>query len=414
MTLRRAVFTVVALSSLIAACTGHTSSSPNNSGGYVSPFALQSNAPSPSPWQQEPDIGAPLVVGADGHSMWASGNSGITRLDISTNAVQSFGGSWQAATAGPNGLMWYCDDAGLHTIDDNGSTQSFSETWTACTAIEEGPDGNLWLSAFDPTLRTYEAYKVTPGGQATEYVLPHGAGQALIGDLDGNVWYPTYGSGNNEPGPYVAKINATSGVITEYPLVYKHRFPISFTAIDSGHDGNIYVIDTENDRIVRVSETGTVKTFKLQVPLAGHATTTSVADVFTIYYGFPDPADLLSWTVSGHIFTNYGSEPFGGAVNPLRGPDTNVWTSTGVYLIRILTVTPQSASLKVGGSQQFSIAETNCKACVWSAVSEEPGVASVSAVSGNAFTVTGVSAGTAQIDVSDQRYNVVHVQVTVN
>jgi hypothetical protein len=311
--------------------------------------------------------------------------------------------------------MWYCDGSGLHTIDDSGNTQNFAEPWTEqCNAIEEGPDGNLWLSAFDPALDTFEAYKVTPLGQATEYILPHGAGYALIGGRDGNVWYPTFGSGNNLPGPYVAKINASTGSITEYPLVYKHRFPIQFTAIDSGHDGNFYVIDTENDRILRVTETGTVKSFKLQVPIAGNATTTSVADVFTIYYGVPNPPDLLSWTVTGHIFTNYGSEPFGGGVNPLLGPDMNVWTTTGVYLRRMLNTTPQSATLTVGGQQAFSITETNCSQCVWSAVSEEPGVASVSAVTGNAFTVTGVSTGTAQIDVSDKRYNVVHAQVTVN
>jgi len=41
-----------------------------------------------------------------------------------------------------------------------------------------------------------------------------------------------------------------------------------------------------------MSETSTVKNFKLQVPVGGNALTTSVADTFTIYYDFPDPAAL--------------------------------------------------------------------------------------------------------------------------
>jgi streptogramin lyase len=205
MTLRRALFTVVIFSSLVAACASHTGAVPTNPGNAVSPFALQSNAP--SPWQEEPNIGVfAMAAGADGHSIWGSKNPGIGRLDIATNATQSFPESWQAVVAGPGGLMWYCDSAGLHTIDDNGNTQSFAEPWSACSAIEVGPDGNLWLSANDPTSGKNEAYRVTPTGTSTEYVLPHDAGNALIsGVRDGNVWY-------TEAASYVAKIAAATGV----------------------------------------------------------------------------------------------------------------------------------------------------------------------------------------------------------
>jgi len=416
MKLRRAPFTVVALSWLIAACGGHQSTlTPSPS--VARPFALQSNAPSPSPWQQEPNFGVfSQAVGADGHSIWGSGTgSGIGRLDIPTNTVQFFGGpgaSWQAATAGPNGLMWYCDanDGDLHTVDDNGNIQTFSGAWGGCNAIEVGPDGNLWLSAFDVTIRQFEAYKVTPTGVATEYILPHGAGPVLIGGLlDGNVWY-------SEAASYVAKITASSGTITEYPLVYKHRYPQAFTAIDSGHDGNIYLIDSANLRILRLTETGTTRIYEIQPArnVAGGASAQSGYDVFTIFFGRSDSA-LYGWTTKGHVWTGYGTDPFfGHAVVPFQGPDMNIWTGDDVYLLRLLTVTPQSATISVGGNQPFSISETNCKDCIWSAVSEEPQIASVSPVSGNGFSVTGVSTGTAQIDVYDKRFNVVHVDVTVN
>ncbi len=414
-------FTVTVLCLLAGACSGHQSSL-LPSAGAAKPFALQSNAPSPSPWQEEPNIGVySETVGADGHSIWGSGTgAGIGRLDIPTNTAQFFGGpgaSWQAATAGPNGLMWYCDGAGLHTIDDNGNTQTFTEPWDACSAIEVGPDGNLWLSADDPSTFRNEAYKVTPTGTTTEYVLPHDAGIALIGGVnDGNVWYAEAAESYAEPASYVAKITAATGVITEYPLAYNHRFLPRIVAIDSGHDGNVYIIDGLNERILRVSETGSLKTFFVK-PAGNAMSTISVKNVDTVFYGLSTyPSTLWGWSIKGHVFTDYGSETFdpGLALTPLLGPDLNIWSGRVVYLRRILTTTPQSATVTVGASQPFTISEKDCPSCIWSAVSEEPQIASVSAVTGNSFSVTGVGSGAAQIDVSDKHYNVVHVDVIVN
>jgi len=390
--------------SLLACSTNGVA--PGMPGSQPHPFALQSNAPSPSPWQNEPDIGPP-ILGTDGRSIWGfTGNPlSAVRLDIATNAIQSspLTGSIFEGHGGPNGSFSFCGQGQVGTVSAAGVVAYFPEPMGRCLGITTGPDGNIWLTELTSIDR------VTTTGQFISFSIPvTGLGGIVSSAKDNDLWFDWYTS--SEIG--VGTIDPSSGQYALFPMS-SGLGGIGGAGLNTGLDGNLYYVPGLDRRttgeIIRVTTSGKVKRFTNVPKNMGYEN--SAENVSTVWFGGQD-LHLYGWTTQGRQLLDKGASRFG-VHYPILGPDMNIWFEGGVYLQRIITVTPQNATLQVGAQQLFSITETDCSQCAWSAKSSNPGVASASPVTSGGFTVTAFSSGSATIVVSDKRYNTVQVPIIV-
>jgi len=388
-----------------AGCTSAPSSTPSVLSPGVHPYVLQSNAP--STWQSEPDLGPP-IIGSDGQSIWGFADSPFSavRLDIATNVVQKFpiSGTVFEGHAGPNGSFSFCGPGQVGTVTSVGSVTYFAEPIGRCFGITTGPDNNAWLT------EATSVDRITPTGELTTFNMPVlGLGPIVSSSRDKLLWFAWYTS----TAVGVGTIDPVSGQSSLFPIS-KSLGGIGGAGLTTGLDGNVYYVPVLDRRstgeIIRVTPAGTVKRFtNLPINLGYN---NSAENTLTVWFGGMN-GHLYGWGTQSHRLIDKGASPIG-VQYPILGPDMNVWLEAGVYLQRLITVSPQSATLGVGSQQSFTINETDCPQCVWTAVSSSPGIASVSPVSSSAFTVTGVGSGSAMITVSDKRFNAVQVPITVN
>ena len=400
----RCLIAAIALA-LAAGCSSAPGGGTSVLPGNVHPFALQSNAP--SPWQTEPDLGPP-IIGSDGKSIWGFADNpfGAVRLDIASNTTQTFpiSGSVFEGHAGPGGSFSFCGQGQVGSVSSVGVVTYFAEPIGRCFGVTTGPDNNMWLT------EATSVDRITSTGQLTTFSMPVVAlGPIVSSAKDGLLWFAWVSSA----AVGVGSINPASGQSSLFPIS-KSLGGIGGAGLTTGVDGNVYYVPVLDRRstgeIFRVTPTGAVKRFtNLPINLGYN---NSAENAFTVWFGGMN-GHLYAWATQSHRLTDKGASPIG-VQYPILGPDMNVWLEGGVYLQRLLTVAPQSATLQAGSQQVFSITETDCSQCLWSAQSSNPGIASVSPVSSGTFTVTGVSGGSTSISVSDQRNNVVRVPITVN
>ncbi len=274
-----------------------------------------------------------------------------------------------------------------------------------------GPDGNLWIADNPGSLTNSSLARMTTDGKFTSFDIPAGVVYPATSSKDKVLWFE-----------YETETEGGLGTFDPATTTYR-LFPISPSIgvgdLFTGLDGNAYFVPDLGGRrtglIIRVTPQGKVTRFANVPKQLGDPRPNINENVDTVWYGGADD-HLYGWTTQGHQLIDEGSFPaFQFPIHfTVVGPDDNIWFQDGVFLRRLLTVAPQSATIGIGGEQSFSIRETNCPKCVWSAVSSNPGVASASAVTGSSFTVTGQSAGSATITVSDKRSNVVQVPIAVN
>ena len=408
-------FSVLILSAL-ACSTNGVASAPPHSRATAVPHVLQSNAPNVQ-WefpQSDPITGA--IPGPDGH-IWgfafANHQNVIYRFDVQHLRLQQFNAPIPIAymAPGPDGNMWYCAQSTVGNVTPNGITTTYEapNSGTGCNGIAAGPDGNIWVT--DSGLS--QLLRVTPQGAFSAYPLPNpsNAPNLIVGGKNDLVWFVE----GNSTTEFVSNINVTSGLISEFPLPGAASQHAIF-GLDSGADGNAYAVDqTSIGRIYRVTPAGTVRGFRIAtVASEAQATQTGVRNIW-----IGSGSGLLSWSTSKHQLTNYGLPPSpppppkGPETAPIAGPDENVWMAGGVYILRVLTVAPPNATLQVNASQSFSITESDCSPCSWTATSSNSAVATVTPVSSGQFSVTGVSVGSATIRVTDRHRNEVKVPITV-
>lgn len=376
---------------------------------HARPFALQSNSPELL-WEFPPTFPQAITLaGPDGH-MWAAGLvnnvSTIFRIDPRTFRVQQFTAPFGIHTiaSGPDRQVWFCLGAKIGEVSSVGIFTDYvaPNPSTICSSITSGPDGNVWIadSGVNQLLR------VGTGGAFTAFLLPNPGNQ--IGEVTGGqndlVWFFE----SNLSTSFVSYINTSTGNITEIPLNMPGRH--QFGSLDTGNDGNAYLLDVGRDRIYRVKPDGEIRGFQIQSAFAEQQL--DQLNMRTIWLSATP--NLVGWSIQNHQATNYGSPPSPNQVSdPVIGPDGNVWMPGGVYILRSLVVVPSSATIRVQGSQSFSVTETRCAQCTWTAKSSNPAIASVSTVNAGQFTVTGESTGAATITVADRNHNEVRVAITV-
>ena len=163
-------------------------------------------------------------------------------------------------TAGPDGRMWFTENAGaaqgIGAISQTGQISQYTIPTGGSHpgTIVSGPDGRLWFSED----LTNKIGAVTTSGQFTEYSLPKGSvgPYDLAVGSDGRIWFTAEGTdpdGDDES--YVGAM-ATSGQLTTYPVY------ALLGSLAEGSDGRIWFLD-ENGYIDAITTDGTITRYAL-------------------------------------------------------------------------------------------------------------------------------------------------------
>ena len=137
---------------------------------------------------------------------------------------------------------------------------------------------------------------------------------------------------------------------------------------------------------------------------------------------FSHRSGIATFDVHSHVVRGLGYSPLHGGTNNItgmtKGSDGNVWYANAatnpdtlsVRVRNVLTVSPTSLTLSVGQTENISAVVQPPHALI--ATSSDPAIASVT--KSQPFQVTAHKSGTCTIVVSDGRFNVFDVAVTVD
>lgn len=371
--------------------------------------------PPPSNWEVFPlpdqsFSGDLMTIGPD-HEIWMVGSGSVYRFDIATAKITTFSGlNTQGSITTGDGDLWLCGTYAVTKLTVTGQASVYPTSDFDCGAPVVGSDGALWYLGDHLMIG-----RVTADGVASHMAEPpNEEAWDLTSGPDGNIWF-TENRFEREPGYHaIAKIDITTHAITEFKKTLR-SFGGDFDRLLVDQDGNFYTdAQDQGGDIWRLTPTtGTWKKFAL-----GLGRPLKPGDLSGLYFG--GSSGGVKWTFAGHKTVAYGLPPDPSgfpAYSALTGPDDNVWFTNGptlsIFINRVLSVSPASAMIGVGGMQTFTISESSCGHCIWTAKSSDTTIAMVSPVSNGQFTVTGVATGTATVVVSDKAQNAFDVQITV-
>src|SRR6266436_4348119 len=111
---------------------------------------------------------------------------------ITTFPIPTSGSGPEGITSGPDGNVWFTEDAGnrIGRITPSGSFTEFPIPTTGSVpfSITTGPDGNLWFTAFDGN----SIWRLTPSGSFTgAFHTPTKTSRpySITVGSDGNLWF---------------------------------------------------------------------------------------------------------------------------------------------------------------------------------------------------------------------------------
>lgn len=353
---------------------------------------------------------------------------------------------------GPDGAIWFNDAFAPYVdrITMNGHITHFNVGGHGSEAMAVGPDGNLWFIQNSP----FVVGRLTPSGILTEFPVPPPtfALETIIRGPDGRMWFTNvqtdngHGPGNMEaitmdgqisvygnfPRACYSPFGMTIGADGDIWVAGGHcvaqvaptgQFTIhklgpnnNVAFIVAGRDGNLWGLDNVQTTIDRISYQGHVTTFPINDPVYNFY---GIIQVGNNLYFAKEAADQIGIF---NEFTFKQSEvdiptPQAYPAKLALGPDQNIWftefgsNKIGVLLRDIISVSPSSVTIAVGGTSLLTVSEVPPNQN-WTATSSNPNVATVSAL-GSQFTVTGAGSGSCTVTVKDSHRNSFNVSITV-
>jgi streptogramin lyase len=277
-----------------------------------------------------------------------------------------------AICAGPDGAMWFGEDAGnspmLGRITTSGTITEYPYPSGVANLphIVSGSDGNLWATADSGG----SVYRITAAGVFTAFPISGGSGTVgLVADA-GDVWTISASGGMST----LTSVDP-SGVINQYPDAADAGWGED---LGVGTDGNLWAMDGSKG--------------------------------------------ISSFNVTTHEFSTPSNPPPPGLFlngQFVVGPDGNMWTdlaasrNVAVYLWHSMTVTPSPLTISTPGLQaNLSVTETNYSGN-WSGSSSNKAVATVARGTKGTLVVTAVGVGSCVLTINDSDHNTVKVKVTV-
>ena len=244
-------------------------------------------------WYALPLSGGPydIAAGPDGNLWftWDWGNpyqtgdsfvgSITTDGTVTTYPITAAYGKCQPAlagiTAGPDGNIWFTDDAcgNVGKLDLSTKTITLTPTLLYGTEITTGPDGNLWYGGYENGGPNAVA-KMTTSGSATIYPVATGLYinglNGIVTGPDKNIWFTYYSGSGYSHQSGVGRITtggtiATFGSGIDVGCVY--LCPAS-SPLTVGPDKNLWF--TSDEGLVSVTTAGTVTSHS--IPLANNYT----------------------------------------------------------------------------------------------------------------------------------------------
>ncbi len=321
---------------------------------------------------------AALVVGPD-HNVWVTGYDPfverVTPMGIKTDfPIGQQEETGKSIIVGPDGALWFdilvgggSSIMGRMTTDGTFDSISFS-THTVVEGLTVGPDGNIWVADFLGAIHSFST-----SGVDTVYPVRNSPLSIAPGP-DGALWFTETKRTTSDPGPL--------GRITTSGSVKYFKPPSGYTLwqIIPGTDGYMWIVYTiDND--------------------------------FGGFIGFDTHTNTWGAPI---LFPHYAMRSGFLA----EGPDRNLWMTAGIeevgtYVRLAMTVSPSSLTIAApGDTGTLTTAETDYHGA-WTGTTSSKSIATVGQTSSGVFTVTGVSAGSCTITISDTTHNFVHVGVVV-
>jgi streptogramin lyase len=244
-----------------------------------------------------------IASGPDGN-LWFTeyGANKIGMINPTTHAVSEFSVPTRSSfpwgiAAGPDGNLWFTEYLGGKVGMINPTTHAISEFPVPNAVnpqeIAKGPDGNLWFGENNKIGEINPATDVI-----TQFTRSVGGGiYGLTAGPDGNVWFAVSGYRN------IARINPTTGAITDYPARPPMFQPWGIT---TGPDGNLWTADFRPQASVGVATLATSELVVTQPPPASVAA------------GSPFGLTVQAQDSSGNVITT-----FNGTVTVALGDDSN-------------------------------------------------------------------------------------------
>ena len=274
---------------------------------------------------------------------------------ITEIAVPTASALLRGITAGPDGNLWFAEDAGnkIGRITTAGVITEFPVTTSGANPenLTNGPDGALWFTEYGAGSGAGKVGRITTLGSVTEFPAPtaHSSPFGIATGSDGNLWFTEYAVGN------IAKMT-TSGAATEIPIPTSGSKPPNVTV---GPDGALWFTEQFGNKIGRISTAGVVTEFP--VPTADSLPWGIVAG--------PDgnlwfTESTTSTNQVGRITTSGTVTEFplltsgAGPLNMTAGPDGALWfTESGGDKIGRITTTGMVSEFPIptGGSQPVGI-----------------------------------------------------------
>jgi streptogramin lyase len=261
-----------------------------------------------------------ITAGPDG-SLWFADDAGkidrittsgaITEYTLATLNSQPFG-----VTVGPDEAIWFTELAGkIGRISKAGVIDEINIPGSVPFGITSGPDGALWFADFGGN----KIGRYTLAGALTEFALPNPDSEPYEITLgrDGALWFTEFN------GSRIGRIT-TTGAINEYPVSSQTW------GIASGSDGALWFTEANAGKIGRITTAGVVTEYN--TPTAS-STPTGISSGPDGAIWFTEYTALkIGRITNGGVITEYPVS----AAEPWRitaGPDGGLWYTGNAPLI---------------------------------------------------------------------------------